>query len=129
MAHKMWTIFMGAHSKSKKIRVVLFGAVTLKEERDRELFKTCGFQEVLSETEKDIRKAQLILRERFCEQVSEEIVWKNIQKSRNIKAQQEFYVYFAEFLNQLRDRPYLKFRINEKTSRKIQENILNQNSR
>lgn len=55
--------------------------------------------------------------------VSDVKVWENIKQSRNIKAEEEFYAYFTELLRLIREGPFQKFRINDKTSKKIQEDI------
>lgn len=57
--------------------------------------------------------------------MTEEIVWENIKNFRSIKQCEEFYVYFIELLRIIREGPLLKFRINDKTSRKIREEIRN----
>ena len=49
---------MISNIKSKKILVVLFGLANLSDERDVNLFKKCGFEEVLEEGQTNIRKAQ-----------------------------------------------------------------------
>lgn len=59
--------------------------------------------------------------------MTNERVWHNILSTRNIKAQEEFYVYFIELLRTIREGPLLKFRINDKTAKKIQEDIANRN--
>ena len=59
--------------------------------------------------------------------MTKERVWYNILNTRNIKAQEEFYVYFIELLRIIREGPLLKFRINDKTAKKIQEDIVSRN--
>ena len=49
LAHKMWTLFMTSHAKSKKVLVVIFGMVNLKDERDVSIFKKFGFGDILDE--------------------------------------------------------------------------------
>jgi len=54
-------------------------------------------------------------------------VWYNILNTRNIKAREEFYVYFIELLHIIREGPLMKYRINKKTAKKIEEDILSRN--
>lgn len=44
LAYKIWNIFMVSEIKSKKILVVLFGAINSQDDRDQNLFRTCGFE-------------------------------------------------------------------------------------
>lgn len=46
----MWNIFMVTDIKSKKLLVVLFGTANLCDDRNRELFVKCGFEEILYES-------------------------------------------------------------------------------
>ena len=124
LAHKMWTMFMISNIKSKKILVVLFGLINIEDERDVNLFKRCGFSEILEEGQQKIRKAQELLRSRFVELVDEDKIWQNIKESRNIKAEEEFYAYFSELLRLIREGPFQKFRISDKTSKKIQGDVV-----
>ncbi len=48
LAYKIWNIFMVSDIKSKKILVVLFGAISKRDQRDISLFRKCGFEEILS---------------------------------------------------------------------------------
>ena len=43
IAHKMWTGFMVSNIKSKRVLVVLFGKVNKNDEKDLDLFRSCGF--------------------------------------------------------------------------------------
>ena len=43
LVHKMWTLFMVSNTKSKKILVILFGKVNKSDEKDLDLFESCGF--------------------------------------------------------------------------------------
>ena len=58
LAHKMWTLFMVSNAKSKKILVVLFGRVNKSDEKDLDLFSSCGFGEIWTESQHLIRRAQ-----------------------------------------------------------------------
>lgn len=58
LAYKIWNIFMVSDIKSKKILVVLFGAINKRDPRDVSLFRKCGFEEILTEEQTVIRNAQ-----------------------------------------------------------------------
>ena len=49
---------MTSNAKSKKVLVVLFGQVNLKDKRDASNFRKFGFGEILDQEESLIRKAQ-----------------------------------------------------------------------
>ena len=78
----------------------------------------------MEEGQQKIRKAQELLRSRFVELVDEDKIWQNIKESRNIKAEEEFYAYFSELLRLIREGPFQKFRISDKTSKKIQGDVV-----
>lgn len=70
----MWNIFMSSPLKNKKILVVLFGVANLADQGFVKIMQKCGFQEILEHGEEAIRQAQELLRARFVESVTEEVV-------------------------------------------------------
>jgi len=67
--------------------------------------------------------AQTILRTKILEYLREEVMRASIWSNRHIQHKEEFIAYFCEFINTLRQGPLIKFRINSKTSKHIEERI------
>lgn len=119
LANQMWSIFLSAGIKSKKILVILFGRAELKQEKYKQLLKNCFFGEFCSYEEAAVRAAQDALRGTVLRLLADEQLRGELQRSRHIRQKQQFLAYLGEFTDLLRQGPLLKFRINPLSCRRI----------
>ena len=123
VAQQMWNIFLASGVKSKRMLVVLFGCAQLQEERYKDLLKGCFFGELCNYDQTVVRAAQQLLREKVVAMLTPEAVRENIERNRHIKKRDNFYAYFMEFTEMLRNGPLVKFRINSIASQRILDRV------